>query len=716
MVTFIINLHPTIPSLSQAAPLLYPLQEEGKVYLVFDNVNDISTRLKKAVVKVRKRLEQAEYAKWQAIFIVPIEARPQSPYQDSLSAKMLLIRRLFLEDELLSYSPPVRNYVIATDHINEDETIPSVQLSKVYRDCYQLDRDGFIYAPKQFFLEQDEIKVLDHLWKTKVQNRIDRNIIVSEGFDRLPLEVKQQVEEAILAISNEVGQLLNIHRINKEDYRVVNDIYYVDQNLLNAIKQEFTKRLTTIKRQPASYANFSPTQTLLSCVREFVGVFADDNKYTFQLIRFPMLYNQHYATQLQRYLVKLSVLLYLIAKEEHAIRSLQLERNYLLKLRLNDQQLSQVLQAYWEHLHNMKNRFRNRLDKSKMVVVPMRQNDGCGCTEGLNVKQPEVIGFGFLRYNGDLAKWRNWNGTIDKELKDYRLQAQRKMQNCISQMYRHQTHTIDTEVDQIDFKIDDLDKLKEQLKQEVKYEFLSEQTPIEWHKYRKEKEKNLKPLLISRPNINELLMVNIVFALVLVIPLFRFFPAAEASFQIPYYLVSFLVSVLLCVSAFLLARRYWKKEMKMLLVEVNKTARDKRTEVNDEFERQKDYLDALCRLNVARINHEEAMEAKEELNTQLMLVDHHHKKLQEHQKMAEGLIQLFSSGKSPSAVMVDEKEVPEPKTDIPIHQNSIFSPVAYIPKKLGVQQVTNDKFTIEDKIVYFIESINFEKDNIYGER
>ena len=78
--------------------------------------------------------------------------------------------------------------------------------------------------------------------------------------------------------------------INYRDYQVTRGIRYIDENLIKGIKEEFFKRLQNTKIDPSRYNAFSPSATLRTAIAEKLGIFSEDNEYTFKLIRFPFQY------------------------------------------------------------------------------------------------------------------------------------------------------------------------------------------------------------------------------------------------------------------------------------------------------------------------------------------------------------------------------------------------------------------------------------------
>ncbi len=710
MITFVINLHPNIHSLTLAEPLLYDLRKDGKLHVIFDNINDISQRLEQATIEVKKRLDRSRYMQWQAIFLVDIDPYQSSPFKDSLSAKMLLIRKLFLENKLLP-NKPSQLYLLATDHVNKDDAIPAIETSPAYRDSWELDTKGFILDDNNFFVSTNDIRILDNIWRSHI--RIDNRTIVSEGFDRLPVELKEKVNEAIRKISAKVEEMLHPDRISFEDYALNDNINYVDVPLLNAIKKEFYNRLANIKKDPSRYHDFSPATTLRTSIAEHVGIYAIENKYTYRLLRIPMHY-QH-TEVFQRFLVKIGVLISLIANQEILVSSLPKERNHTVKMKLDERHIGKVMLASIEHMHNVERRLQNRLDNPLPFTLSFREGDNCGCTESLNVKQPEEIDFGFMRYNGDLKKWRNWNEKVAEDLREYRKQAQRKMQSCISQMYRHQSLVSDKEITNIHDTIEDLKLKKDDLQRQVKHEFLVNKADINWDAYRLETEVDLKPRLVCRPSSSELFYLVAFFTLVISVPFLKFFYPNEWGLEVFYYAGILVLALLMCTLAFFLAKRNWTRHVEEIMLDVSKNARDKRNAINEEFERQKAYLDSLCRLNVVRLNYEEALAVREKLNTENMLIDHHRQKLTAHRENATNLaVLLGSDADNVTAIPVDEREVTDPVVTKPIHQNNIYAPVAYIPKKnADTAHLPRRNFNVESPIGYFIEDIEFAKDNIY---
>ncbi|MGB0840370.1 MAG: hypothetical protein ACPGXL_09530, partial [Chitinophagales bacterium] len=664
-----------------------------------------------AVQEVRRQLENSAYVQWQVVFLTHIDQYQNSAYSDSLSAKMLLIRKLFLENELL-ISKPKSSYFIVADHVNEDETIPSIHLSKVYRNSWELDTKGFIHDPVQFFVAKPDIEQLDKIWKSKVT--VNRGVIVSEGFHRLPQELQESVLSAITTISSRVGELLNPKKVDFSRFPVNRSLSYIDESLFKAIKKEFMTRLTNIKDDPSRYNAFSPSKTLMSAIAQQIGVFSNENRYTFDFIRFPMQYS--HEDILQRYLLKLAILLTLIADEENIVRDLPKEHNHVFKLNLNDVQVKRVMQSYFEHLHNMESRLETQLNNEKPVRLQMRENEDCGCAETLNTKQMEALEFEFFKQNADMQRWQSWNEEVKTDLKAHRREAQRKMQNCIGEMYRHDAKVKTEEVKKINHKIEDLARKKGDLQEQVKHEFLTKKIPVEWEAYQKEQGGRLKFWLINRPTLRQVLIILSLSVVALGVPFVNYQIAGEGSdINALYYALVALLSIVLCLIAFFMARGKWMDRIEKLFLEVFHQARNIRTNVNDDFDRQKAYLDSLCQLNVVRTNHGSALEAQNEQNNRNVLIDHHRKKLDEHQNIAQKILHIFKASGQISAYQFKDDEVPVPNVGEPIEQNDIYAPTTFIPKKTAeAVKAENKIFRINNRIETLISDISFEKDRIYS--
>ena len=402
MLTFVVNLHPNISTMALAEPFLYPLQKQGRLQLIFQNLSDLEQRIEGAAMEVRKRLEQSAYTQWRVIFLLSIDTYAQTPYTHSLSSQMKLIKDLFLDNEFLQQNPK-EIFLIAVDQVNEDEAIPNIE-NKTYRDSWELDTKGFVRNEHEFFVSESGVKALDDIWQSKVH--IGRDTIVNLGFDRLPEDIKANVNSAFADITNRVGQLLNINNIDFRRFAISRNHDYLNADTIKTIKKEFLQQLDNLKQDPTRYANFSPSLALKKSIARHVGIFSEENKYAFRLIRFPVKYT--HEDILQRYLLKLAVLITMIADDEDIIKSLSKEDNYTVKIELNNQAMNRIMQNYVEQLHNMEVRFSNLLNNPLPSSVKMSDNTDCSCAETLNIRQPELLTMPFLRTNGDLPRWDGW--------------------------------------------------------------------------------------------------------------------------------------------------------------------------------------------------------------------------------------------------------------------------------------------------------------------
>ncbi len=717
MLTFVVNLHTGIPNMALAEPLLYPLHKEGKMHLVFPSIDKIEHRIEDATGKVQKHLERSPFMKWQVVFLVQIAEDIKDVFSESLSGQMLLIRKLFLESELLS-SKPTNSYMIAIDEINEDDAIPAVNKNKNYRDAWELDTKGFIRNDRNFFIKEEDIKALNSLWTSKIN--MDSSTIVNLGFERLPAQVKENVNAAISDITQRIEELLNPEKINYQNYQVTRGIRYIDEDLINGIKEEFFKRLQNTKIDPSRYNAFSPSATLRTAIVENLGIFSENNEYTFKLIRFPFQYT--HEDILQRYLMKLSILLTLIAENEPIIRSLQ-QKNYVVKIGLDDAEVQQVVYNYMEHLHNTEQQLENRLKNTPPISLALYKDLECACSETLDKPNAENLDFGFLRRNGDLPRWNNWNKVYEGQLEEYVEQARGKMQICIDQTSFVNEAPGKAEEVNIDVKVNELDKEQHKLQSKVEHNFLSQTYAFNWKDYQKEQEKVLKPKLFSRPNTNEISMLLAAATLIFSIP-FVFFKTSDGELilnmdlgtEFVYFLAVLLTMGLVVFAAHFMAKNNYLKELEVIVKEVLAKAQSLRMSINDEFERQKDYLKSLCRLSTVRKNYEIAREAQIDKNNNNVMLDYHRRKLEDHKNTARKIMRIFKANEQNLSNSYNDKLAPI-DVEKPPYANDVYAINTFInPPSIDdreVGMVENVKHVVKNDIEHLVTLISFDKDRIY---
>ena len=717
MLTFVVNLHPGIPSMALAEPLLYPLRKKGKMHLIFPSIDKIEHRIEEASGEVQKYLERSPFMKWQVVFLVQIAADLNNPFRESLSGQMLLIRKLFLESELLS-SKPSNSYMVAIDEINEDEAIPAINKNKNYRDAWELDTKGFIRNDRNFFIKEEDIKSLDSLWTSKIT--MDSSTIVNLGFERLPIEVQKKVGAAIDDITKRINQLLDPTAINYRNYQVSRGIRYIDEELINGIKDEFFKRLQNTKNDPSRYNAFSPSATLRTAIAENLGIFSEDSEYTFKLIRFPFQYT--HEDILQRYLMKLSILLTLIAENESVIRSLQ-QKNYVVKVDLDDPVVQQVVYNYMEHLHNTEQQIDNRLKNTPPVSLGLYKDLDCACSETLDKPSGEPLDFGFLRRNGDLSRWNNWNKVYEAQLEDYVEQARGKMQICIDQTSFVNESPGKAEDVNIDEQVKALDKEQHKLQSKVEHNFLSQTYAFEWKEYQKEQEKVLKPKLFSRPNTNEIYMLLATAILIFLIPFAFFKTADEVSIwsmdlgtELVYFLAILIMMSILVFAAHTLAKNNYLKELEKIVKQVLAKAQSLRMSINEEFERQKDYLKSLCRLSTVRKNYEIARAVQIDKNNNNVMLDYHRRKLEDHKNTARKIMRIFKANEQNLSNNYNDKLAPL-DAEKPPYSNDVYAINTFInPPSIDdreVGKVENIKHVVKNDIEHLVTLISFDKDRIY---
>ena len=710
MITFVVNLHPGIPGMALSEPFLYSLVKEEKIQLIFPTSASVSQRLEQAGMEVRQTLERRGFVKWQVVFLISIDARQQSPYRDSVSAHMLLIRKLFLDAEQFP-NRPAQTRIIALDQVNEDEGIPSIGVSKSYRDCWELDTFGYIRSSGNFIATETEMTELDAIWR---RITIDSNMIINRGFSGLPVNKQQEIQQEANNIIQKVEAILAPSKLNQKDYFANNQIAYIDEHNLVEIKTEFLKRLETTKNDPTRYANFSPSGALKSCFSEQFGIFSLKND-IFRLLRLPFQMNPDVF--LQKSLLKLAFLLTIIAEQEDMIKSLT-NKNYTVTLNLNEQELTRLIQIYYEQIHNMEVRLNNRYSVPPSINIKLFQNNNCGCNEILDRVQANLLEVEFLRTNGDLLKWNEWNKELKKQLEDYSIQAKRKMQNCINSSFKSDADAAETSVAQINNLVEDLERQRQILQDEAKQNFLTKAYHYEWDEFRQQQEGKIKPLLFSRPSRVELMWIVVISVLLLGVSFANADIRYEAlGVKLAYYAAVFALMLLPVFLGLWLAKRKHSKNIRRILQYTFDNAQSRRTEINNEFERQKVYLKSLCNLNVVRGNYERACKAQREQQQVNLLFDFHRRNLQSHKAIANKILNTF--GADTKTMNNDFNQlIPEPDITLPAHANFAYMPTTYIltgqREEFRVGSVENIGYTITAKCARLINQITCNQDLIYS--
>ena len=709
MVTFVINLHNGIPGMALAEPFLYSLRRRRKLHTIFPAADRTSRRLEEALLHVRKQLETGTIMQWQVVFLIKIAADQPLPYKHSVSAHMMLIRKLFLEGGNLS-SQPQNTYLLAVDHVNKDEAIPAINI-KPYNKSWELDTSGMIGETGGFFITPDQMKALDGEWQAHINVAGE---IINQGFERLSPTAQTKVNQTIQSIGEKVELMFDTDTINFNDYEIDKGINYLTPEVLNAIKYEFFKRLNNIKKDPSRYAAFLPSETLESCIREHSGIFSDDND-QFRLLRFSATQSQ--GIEFQRMLLKLAVIINLLANNEPVIGSLS-KKNYTVGVKLNDERLKQVVYDQMVHLHNVETRLSDRLNQPAPASMAMIKDSECSCSETLDKKEPEAIGFGFMRQNGDLKKWDSWNDDIVEQLERYDELARKKIKSCIHKTHRKQPDTTAIQQFDIDERLDELSKKQDKLKERTEQGFLAANTYFDWNAFRRERELTLKPKLFRRPNSREVVYLIIAATLIFTLGFADATKSGEAmGLQLGYYGIIALIAVGVCMLAYYFAKKRYMKPLNRLLLEVTEKARERRMNINDNFERQKEYLETLCGLSTVRQNHEAVERLKEVQRGQNVLLNFHLRKLDEHGTMARQTLRMLQADEQGMRSSFTEG-FPEPDIEKPVFESAIYAPETFIRQNVNekdkLASVENIGYGIESPLGEIVSGVAFNNDRIYA--
>lgn len=709
MITFVVNLHPGIPGMAHAEPFLYSLINEEKIQLIFPTTASVSQRLEQSVMEVRKTLERRGFVKWQVVFLINIDARQQSPYRDSISAQMLLIRKLFLEAGQFP-NRPAQTRIIALDQVNEDEAIPSIGASKSYKECWELDAFGYIRSSANFITTDAEMMELDSIWR---RINLDNSIVINNGFSGLPQNTQQDVMQVVNNITQKVEEMLQPSKLQKKDFNANQQIAYIDEQVLLEIKNEFFKRLETTKNDPTRYANFLPSGALKICFSEQFGIFALKND-LFRLMRLPFFMNPDVF--FQKSLLKLSFLLTLIAEQEDIIVSLS-GKNYTVTLSLNEPELIKLIGDYWVQLYNFEVKLNNRYSVPPPIKIKLFQNNNCGCTEVLEKVQSQILQVEFLRTNGDVLKWNEWNKELKKQLEDYSIQAKRKIQNCINAGFKSESDALEKPVDQINNLVEDLERQRQTLQEEAKQNFLSKAYHDDWDDFSQQQEGKLKPLLFSRPSMVELTWIVIVSIIILGVTFTNVYIRFEPlGIKLAYYALVLGFMLAPVFLAIWLAGRKHRKDIRRILQYTFDGAQERRTNINNEFDRQKVYLKSLCNLNVVRGNYDRACKAQLEQQQINILYDFHRRNLQNHKNIASKILNAFGKNTNNIASEYNQK-MTEPDINLPPSANLAYMPVSYIftgqREEFRVGSVENTTYVITSKCARLISMVSFSQDLIY---
>lgn len=718
MVTFVINLHSGIPNLALAEPFLYPLEKEGKLQLIFQAADNLPDRIAMAAVLVRRHLERLAYTQWQAVFLVKTGGEQRHTYRDSISGQLLLIRRLFLENTSIN-TKPSQAYIIAIDQVNEDEAIPAIQVSDVYRDSWELDTAGFVRNEQRFFITEAQLQNLDQLWRNQV--KVSADTIVNLGFQRLPFELQESVNKATQAIAQAAEQYLDPQRIDFSHYALTRQINYIDADIVRQISQTFAQRLGALKNDPTRYANFSPADLLRGCISERLGIFTPDNEQLYRLLRFPMRYT-HEAI-FQQYLLRLSILLAMIANQEDAIKQLA-RKNYTVAIDFDNAELQQAIRNYLEHLHNTEQRYQNRVNASPSVSLPQLDNKDCSCNVTLERSVPAPIEIGFLRTNGDLYAWDTWNQQIARHLEEYSLQSRKKIESCIQENQTKQSQVVVRDIPNLDERHGELERSKTTLQGAVAHSFIANHGSVfNWHSFQREKEELFKPKLFSRPSRNEITWLLVALTLVMTLPFWNtYIYDIEIGYQLFYYAIIGFVMLSLGLIAFWLAKRYYHRSFMKLLLSVQEKALLLRTQIYDDFERRKDYIKSLCQLNIVRYNYEQLQNARQRRTETNVVHDYHRRKLAEHKDIARQIMRIFNTDEqSMTATMRLDEATTDPKPELPVYENAVYTPTTFLSAKMPAEGIENVRIenipiAIKHPLAKLAARIVFERDKIYQKK
>lgn len=712
MLTFVINLHTGIPSMALAEPFLYPLQKNETLHLIFSTTDSVARRLEDAAMKVRQHLERSAYFKWQVVFLVKIAPDQAGAFQDSLSAQMSLIKQLFLQSPHLNLRPH-NNFIIALDHLNEDEAIPALQVSENYRDSWELDTTGIIRNANRYFINETQMQQLDSIWKQNAT--LDQNTIINLGFNRLPADIQNKVNNATQQITQLVNGYIDVSKSQFQRFSIVPNVYYIDEKSLERVQNAFNGRLESTKQDPSRYNEFLPSEALKSSIADIFGIFSEENQSLFRLIRYPLSYS--HEDILQQHLVKLALVISLITEEEEIIKALS-RKNYTVKADIKPEAVQQIMGLYTESLHNAERRLSDRLSNPLPVSLELLESTNCGCTETLEKSAPPKLQLGFVLTQGDLPKWDDWNATLYKQVTDYSILAQRKIQHCISQGQR-QMQTLKTmEVTNIDNTVQDLANQRSSLQQAVQHQFFTKSFTYDWNTYRKEQERNFKPLLFSRPTQRTLIYLLLITSVLTTLGFVNVgLKNQDGGTLAIYYIGALVIAALLGALVFWIARNSYRKKIDDILLSVYEKARALRSTIHDDFERQKNYLTALCQLNVVRHNYDKAVAARDQRNEQNVMMDFHRRKLAEHKSIAQNLLRVFratmpsqsSTGLLPDITPIDVTRA--------VADNDIYAPNTYMnirSQGTDVSKVENTPYPIQSNLKHLLNNLVFDRDKIYN--
>ncbi len=736
MITFVVNLHPKMPSLALAEPLLYPLRKEGELEMVFPRSGDIAQRLDLAITEVRKRLSSDQrYKRFQMVFITHIDPDMRSPYQDSISARMLQIRKLFLDSPLLGNINPISNHLIVLDHVNaqEDRKFPS-SARGVLLDAWRLDTQGFIEKtnagePNKFFAQEEQLNALDMIWRNKVSARIGEGVVVNQGFKGLPADLREQVRDTKEELRHLVERGL-LHKACLEpgrySYECYKGIPYVDEQILEDIKADFFTNFDRIIEDPQRYSAFLPSKALKASIARYVGMHSLENANTFNVIRLSWL-NMSHKLQYRSH-IKLAVLITLLSRSVSTILDLATGGSgncHLSSMSLDEQRIAQKWEAYKVRLINKKRKLEGILRQPGAVALSTSDEEHCSINSSLPLTQSSSLEFPFIKRNADLQLWNDWNEGVTKSLEDYQIEARRKLKEGMLSIRRKGASQKPLELKPLELEhhLEDLDRAKNDLQTQLNHQFIIGERAIDWTSFKNEQEALLRPRLLGRPDKMALIYI-LGFSLLAVWigSANRAFAGRTDGQVFAYYALTLVVAAIIVAISFYFARRKWMHDIEAVTMNVTNRAYEWRKNINDDFEGQKKYLSDLCRLNTVRQNHEQAEGANDELKQHAQLLGHHVQEVDKHIEQADQLLNVLSvksSMQGPSALAESMGQDDRSTFDeyLPAYLNEVYSPVSLFPEP-DDEDAENKRlmnaFPIEDPIGYLVSDLRLEPDALFG--
>ncbi len=705
MYTFVIDIHGGLAELETATPFLYPIQDLMQIVPLIENK---FSHIPAAAEHVRKVLERNVFNQWQAIFLVDLGLQHPNPLVGSLTYYLLTIKEKFLAPLKQVNLLPQNILVIAIDPLERGQR--GTPLDPNFATRWELDAHGIHQHVngENFTFHMAEVKSIDALWEKNLDIRKEQ---FGRGLDGLSKELQENLMQRCAKLEHAVQQLITNKKANL-DAAPFQDapINVLLQQSWQNIYQQFQESLRHFVQHidsPVLIEDFQPSQILARVIQNNFSIHAEYFRKDVTVIRFP--FPPVLPLDFQRRILQLAFLLVVLAQNDMRPR-LSPYQNYTVTLySRDDPSFAQLLADYRKCLQINGEELRQQITNPSERTLTFHRYNTQKCSERISEQKSPTVTFPFFLDNDAPHHLTDWIARVDETVHTIDHSRQEKIDTCIEFAFRQKTEESTEDIAHLSSKthllhqeyIAQLNRLPQDDSQPV------EDAALE--KLLRQNEQEIRAVLSHRPTRNQFLIVSV--ASFLLLFLFMLYHAHHFLYWSGWGVLFIGLTAL----AGVWCRSYFALKLERLVKTVTNYADTLILNIQNAFERQKEFLLKLFNVNIARQNYLKTQAVAKEQEKEKLRLNYYIKQLENHLLKAIKLCELYPLPQNSYEGLI-RRDFFDLDPTLPVVQNKILSPVSF----RKVFSVYSYKLGVDDgysactsPYLPDLDRIDFNKDTVY---